>query len=185
MEGYSVYIGTSSTLYCRKASIIIIYLINSQVKLLCGSLLPPTVFPRGFSAGAHTGLVCPDRHRGSARTRPVRRQHRRRGSQRKPALPEILERFVTYSPHMRFFLASFLRTALRPTPLGEHRPPILRRRCRAPVLHCPENTKKSRQQTMEAVEYARSTAVCIAQSCAVEYVYGRKACLCRGYFGTG
>ena len=36
-----------------------------------------------------------------------------------------------------------------------------------------------------AVEYARSTAVCIAQSCAVEYVYGRKACLFRGILVLG
>ena len=35
------------------------------------------------------------------------------------------------------------------------------------------------------VEYARSPAVCIVQSCAADHVYGRKACLCRVYFGTG
>ena len=43
--------------------------------LFCGSLPPPTAFPRGFFAGARPRLVCPGRRRGSARsarTRPVR-----------------------------------------------------------------------------------------------------------------
>ena len=45
----------------------------------------------------------------------------------------------------------------------------------------------SRTASRGTVEYARSTAVCmgIAQSCAMEYVDCRKACLCWGYFCTG
>lgn len=49
---------------------------SPQAKLICGSLSQPTAaFPRGCSGRVCTSLVCPERHRASARSarmRPVR-----------------------------------------------------------------------------------------------------------------